>query len=421
MRLKLKALIISLFLVCVATDIQAIADLTQVPESEWIQLFNGVDIDDWVPSVSGYETGQDPYNYFYVQDSILWVDYTEYPGGTGMMGTLGNMSREFSYFLVRAVYQFWSEQAAGGPDWAKQNNGILFHSQSMESMGLNDNYPPICMETQLLGENNNQNNDGTTANLCTIGATVVIDGVRNNYWCRKATPRNIIGQEWVKVEVLVLADSIVKHIVEGDTVMTYTGLIYKEGGGPMQKGYIAIQAESAPTMFKKIEILDLVGCMDENSPSYRDYFFKHDASLCEAPVYGCTDTSYLEYNPDANMNVEDSCVTVKVAGCMDPQYAEYNPDANIEPEGACITGIIETRFSSEDINLNASSFIINRPGGHQVTVTDAQGKEVFSISGEGYREYSLSSVKTTGIYFITVSINSVSLSRKVVIFNREGL
>jgi hypothetical protein len=416
MKLKIRIVVGFTILACALTNINAI-DLTNVPESEWIQLFNGVDIDDWVPAVSGYESGQDPFNYFYVEDSILWVDYSEYTG-SGMMGTLGNMSREFSYFMVRAVYQFWGEQAAGGPDWAKQNNGILFHSQSMESVGVNDNYPPICMETQLLGEENNQNNDGTTANLCTIGATVVIDGVRANYWCQKATPRDIMGLEWVTVEVLVLADSVVKHIVMGDTVMTYTDMIYKHNGEPMQQGYIAIQAESAPTMFRKIEILDLVGCMDENSPSYRDYFFKHDASLCEAPVSGCTDPAYLEYNPEANVNVDDSCITIKVEGCMDPAYAEYNSEANVEPEGACVTGIIGVPHASEGIVFHALRFSINHPGPHKVKVTDTRGQTLFTGSGEGYQEYNLANLEKPGICFITTHTNSGSMSRKVVLLER---
>jgi hypothetical protein len=50
----------TVLIICLLTGIPAAArtlDLTQVPESDWVQLFNGVDLTDWVPSVAGYETG----------------------------------------------------------------------------------------------------------------------------------------------------------------------------------------------------------------------------------------------------------------------------------------------------------------------------------------------------------------------------
>ena len=49
---------------------------------------------------------------------------------------------------------------------------------------------------------------------------------------------------------------------------------------PLASGYIAIQAESAPYRFRKIEVLDLVGCMDKTKIGYRSYFVKNDATNC---------------------------------------------------------------------------------------------------------------------------------------------
>jgi hypothetical protein len=48
----------------------------------------------------------------------------------------------------------------------------------------------------------------------------------------------------------------------------------------MVDGYITIQAESAPTKFKTIEILDLEGCKDPKATNYRDYFVKSNPSEC---------------------------------------------------------------------------------------------------------------------------------------------
>lgn len=53
-------------------------------------------------------------------------------------------------------------------------------------------------------------------------------------------------------------------------------------GTPMTGGYISIQAETAPTDFRKIEVLNLEGCMDPKSASYKKYFVK--AKPCDVPV-----------------------------------------------------------------------------------------------------------------------------------------
>jgi hypothetical protein len=90
----------------------------------------------------------------------------------------------------------------------------------------------------------------------------------------------------------VLGDSIIKHIVNGDTVMTYSKP--RMGGGNanntapgvfvdgkmLAEGFIALQAESAPIDFRKVEILDLVGCMDPSAANYKKYYVKSDPAAC---------------------------------------------------------------------------------------------------------------------------------------------
>ena len=67
---------------------------------------------------------------------------------------------------------------------------------------------------------------------------------------------------------LVLADSLIQHIVEGDTVLTYgkpqvdyrdrnvDRNMYKEGQ-TIPEGYISLQSESHPVEFRKVELFDL--------------------------------------------------------------------------------------------------------------------------------------------------------------------
>ena len=100
------------------------------------------------------------------------------------------------------------------------------------------------------------------------------------------------GDQWVRVEALVLGDSIIKHIVNGDTVMVYRKP--EMGGGnanntkpgvlvngkPLTEGYIALQAETAPVDFRKAEVLELRGCMNPEARNYKRYYVKSDPTAC---------------------------------------------------------------------------------------------------------------------------------------------
>ena len=59
------------------------------------------------------------------------------------------------------------------------------------------------------------------------------------------------------------------------------------------------------------------------------------ASVGSCVILGCTDSSYLEYDAEANTD-DESCVTLIVEGCTDNDYVEYNPDANVD-DGSCVT------------------------------------------------------------------------------------
>ena len=54
----------------------------------------------------------------------------------------------------------------------------------------------------------------------------------------------------------------------------------KVDGTPMTSGYISIQAETAPTDFRKIELLNLEGCMDPKASNFKNYYVHRDDSKC---------------------------------------------------------------------------------------------------------------------------------------------
>jgi hypothetical protein len=257
-------------------------------EREWIQLFNGRDLEGWVPKFTGHELGHNFRNTFRVEDGLLRVSFDEWSRFDGEFGHLF-YRQPFSHYLLAAEYRFVGEQPPGGPDWARRNNGLMLHSQAPERMGRDQDFP-ISIEVQLLGGLGE--GERPTANLCTPGTHVVMDGELFTPHCTNSRSRTFHGDQWVRVEVLVLGDSVVKHIVEGDTVMTYTQP--QMGGGAannlrpgvmregesLREGYIALQAESAPTDFRRLELLNLKGCTDPRAANFRSYFLEPDPAAC---------------------------------------------------------------------------------------------------------------------------------------------
>jgi hypothetical protein len=131
---------------------------------------------------------------------------------------------------------------------------------------LRDQDFPISLEVQLLGGLS----DGKlrmTANLCTPGTHVVLNGRLHTPHCTNSSSKTYDGDQWVRVEVLVHGDERVTHMVEGPTVLKYTrpqigggaaqptDPAVKLDGKPLTDGYIALQAETAPIDFRKVELL----------------------------------------------------------------------------------------------------------------------------------------------------------------------
>jgi hypothetical protein len=225
---------------------------------EWYSLFNGENLDGWVMKFSGSELNHNYLNTFKVEDGILNVSYEKYDAFENRYGHLF-YKKPFSSYRLQMQYRFWGEKLPDSPWWTENNSGVMIHSQAPETMPLlpdpmNDSLDllehfPVSVECQLLG-------DAVTANACQIYTIIDVDG-------EKAMDRNVYSNspnydpnEWVQLEIIVLADSLVHHIVEGDTVLTYTNLRLSDGT-PLDKGYIALQAESQPVQFKNIRIMDL--------------------------------------------------------------------------------------------------------------------------------------------------------------------
>jgi len=220
---------------------------------------------------------------------VLKVSYDKYPRFDEKFGHLFYSRRAFSHYILVAEYRFVGNQAAGGPDWAVRNNGLMLHSQAPQTMLLNQNFP-ISIEVQLLG--GAPAPDRTTANVCTPGTEIFMKGAMVRGHCTNSTSQIHRGDEWVRVEVEVHGAGHIRHVVDGATVLEYENPMIgggavanfdpavKKDGTPLEEGYIAIQGESHPTEFRKIELLNLSGCMNPASAAYRAYFVHRDDSTC---------------------------------------------------------------------------------------------------------------------------------------------
>lgn len=235
------------------------------PSDEWIQLFNGKDLKDWDIKISGYPLNENYGNTFRVENGVLQVGYEQYPTFAEKYGHIFH-KQKFSSYLLAVEYRFTGNQATGGPDWAFRNSGIMLHSQSAASMGKDQDFP-ISIEVQFLGGNGKD--ERSTLNLCTPGTNVVMNGELFTPHCTNSSSKTYHSDQWVRAEVLVLGDSLIRHIVEGDTVLSYTkpqigggNVIHydpavKVDGKLLTEGYIALQSESHPVEFRKVELFNL--------------------------------------------------------------------------------------------------------------------------------------------------------------------
>jgi hypothetical protein len=257
--------------------------------NDWIQLFNGTNLDGWTVKITGHEPGDNFGETFRVQDGKLTVSYDKYGAFDGQFGHIFYRGT-WSYYRIAVEYRFVGEQAKGGPGWALRNSGIMVHGQRPETMRKDQDFP-ISIEVQLLGGNGTD--ERPTANLCTPGTNVVIKGTLFTTHCLNSTSKTYHGDQWVRVEAEVRGSERITHFVNGEPVLHYEqpqiggGNVVnfdpavKKDGTLLNEGSISLQSESHPIEFRKVELLNLVGCMDPKAKNYKSYFVKADTGSCQ--------------------------------------------------------------------------------------------------------------------------------------------
>ncbi len=238
----------------------------KISDRPWVKLFNGTDLNDWIVKVHHHDVGVNFGNTFRAEEGLIKVRYDQYDDFNDQFSHL-YYKTPFSHFHLKMEYRFVGELQKGAPDYTLLNSGVMFHSQDPNSILKEQNWP-ISVEMQFLA-GLGDGNPRPTGNMCSPGTEIVYNGTQYDGHCLNSTSKTFDKDEWVRAELIVFGDSIIYHLINGDTVLQYTkptmgggvvqgydSLIWQVGK-PLTSGYIGLQSEGQPIDFRNIEIMDL--------------------------------------------------------------------------------------------------------------------------------------------------------------------
>ncbi len=249
-------------------------------EGEWEVLFNGQDLVGWTAKITGYPAGENFADTFRVEDGLLTVNYDGYEAFEGRFGHLF-FETPYSHYALHIEYRFIGEQLMGGPaGWAERNSGVMLHSQAPETMSIDQDFPN-SVEAQFLG-GLSDGKPRPTANVCTPGTEIVVDGEVYPHHCLPSASATYDGDQWVNAVVVVMGGGSITHHVEGGEVLKYHN---PHATDPHEKraissGYIALQSESHPVQFRQVRLLNLAGCKEPNATNYAPWVVKSEPGSC---------------------------------------------------------------------------------------------------------------------------------------------
>jgi hypothetical protein len=216
---------------------------------EWIDCFNGKDLEGWMIKIKGSEIGENPWNIFRVDNGLLTVSYDDFDGQFN--GRFGHIfiDQPFTNYHFKCEYRFYGEQVNGAPGWAICNSGAMLSGQDPRTMAVDQNFPD-SIEFQFLA----QDNSGTrvTGSICTPGTEIDFEGQTIKQHVIKSSIAALPTEEWVTAEAIV-KDGKIQHIINGQVAIEYANPKLDDGT-PVTHGWISLQAESHPVQFRNIKI-----------------------------------------------------------------------------------------------------------------------------------------------------------------------
>jgi hypothetical protein len=232
-------------------------------DGEWLQLFNGKDLDDWMVKLNHHALNDNYGNTFRVEDGLLKVRYDQYGEFGDRFGHL-YYKRPFSHYQLAVEYRFAGDLQRGAPGYAVLNSGVMFHAQDPRTILLDQNWP-IALELQFLA-GLSDGKPRATGNVCTPGTHVVHNGKLTEAHILQSSADTYRPEEWVRAEVIVRGSGRIVHVVNGKAVLEYAqpqiggGVVAGydpkmfQVGKLLSEGFIGLQSEGQPVDFRKVEL-----------------------------------------------------------------------------------------------------------------------------------------------------------------------
>ena len=165
-------------------------------------------------------------------------------------------------------YRFTGKMMPDAPKYVNLNSGLMIHSQSPQSLELDQHFP-VSLEFQFLADEGNGKR--ATGNVCTPGTNLEIDGKLITQHIVKSSAPTFPAHEWVAIEIEVQGNEYVIHRVNGQEVLRYERpqidpagrvesadkLLQAGALTQLSFGFIALQAEGQPVWFRNIELQPL--------------------------------------------------------------------------------------------------------------------------------------------------------------------
>ncbi len=191
-------------------------------DKETINLFNGKDFKGWHIFMKDDENKIDPKDVWKIRDGAIWCKGEPF----GFMRT----TKMYSNFKLVVEWR-WPEKPT--------NSGILLR------MSAEDTTFPLCMEAQL-----KYKSAGDVVGMnCDFNENVSKKGEFFRYAPRKHDTNETKPGEWNTYEI----------VCKGDTIeLTVNGKLQNKATGvKVRKGYVGLQSEGSPIMFRNIKLTPL--------------------------------------------------------------------------------------------------------------------------------------------------------------------
>ena len=270
-----------------ALGIAVAAGQKPADQKDWIQLFNGKNLDGWVPKIRGYDLGVNYADTFRVADGMLKASYDKYTALRGQVRASVLHAAEILALHHRGGVPLRRRAGAGRadlgrpqqrPDAPQPGRGDDGEGSGFSDLGRGAAARrPAERQAAIDGKrvharhaDLHERHDGERPlHELEVGD---VSPAKAGYASRSRSAAASASRTGGRTD----RARVRQPTIGGGEVTAFDPKV-KVDGTLLTEGYIAIQGESHPTDFRKIELLNLSGCMDPKSPKYKLVLRARDA------------------------------------------------------------------------------------------------------------------------------------------------